>query len=61
MFKCIIETPDGETLIGRGLDPFAAYTDSMKNLELVKTDKRGPGIWELQDNKSNNDKKNRKQ
>lgn len=46
MFKCILETPQGEILIGRGPSPDFAFQECLRNLQLVKTPTRGPGMWE---------------
>jgi hypothetical protein len=48
MFKCILETPDGEILIGRGPSPDFAFKEAVRNLTIAKTPKHGPWMWEEQ-------------
>ena len=46
MFKCMLETPNGEILIGYGPRPDVAFQEAMKNYTLAKTPKHGPWMWE---------------
>ncbi len=46
MFKCILETPSEEIMIGYGLSPDEAFQKCMDNLHIARTPKKGPGMWE---------------
>ena len=48
LYKCILESPNGDTHIGYGVSAQDAYNKAFKNLETSQIPVKGPWFWEQQ-------------